>query len=392
MNTLTILSGADIGGSCYLLELYGTRILFDCGVRVGSAYTAHPDIPSPETIDAIFVSHAHLDHMGAIAYMAAVCKNAKIYMTELTKEFVRYQLAATIAEYIGADTTDLQFHNRILCELIMNRIETIPYKKGIEFQTQGGKNCGFILYPAGHMPGAAMVYVHIEGKKILYTGDFAANYTSLTYPYRLPENIAKPDILILCGTHANNSEYEVFNQNALSRMEQRMYDAVSRSYRLIFPIDQLTKGLEVLATLEDMISKGTFPASQIYVEPNLRALSQYYERASETFRLPEYIRPLAQLSQSQRGWGDVYRNDKPVIVFEHTGYDTAQYANYTIVEPDFTLHADYLDLIDLICAVKPEQVFVVHAGTGKKTLHRETLNENLKHITYTENNTVYELL
>ena len=127
MNNLSVLSGADIGGSCYLLELYDTRILFDCGIRVGSAYTDHSDIPSPETIDAIFVSHAHLDHMGAIAYTAAVCKNAKIYMTEQTKEFVRYQLAATIAEYIGADTDDLRFHNRILCELIMNRIQRRMY-------------------------------------------------------------------------------------------------------------------------------------------------------------------------------------------------------------------------------------------------------------------------
>ena len=81
MNTLNVLGGADIGGSCYLAELEGVRILFDCGVRLNTPYSDHPVIPSPETIDLIFLSHAHLDHIGALAYTAAVCRNARIFAT-----------------------------------------------------------------------------------------------------------------------------------------------------------------------------------------------------------------------------------------------------------------------------------------------------------------------
>jgi len=381
---IKILSGADIGGSCYLLELYSTRILFDCGIRVGSAYTDHPDIPSPETIDAIFVSHAHLDHMGAIAYTAAVCKNAKIYMTEQTKEFVRYQLAATIAEYIGAETDDLRFHNRILCELIMNRIQTIQYREKVCFQTLNGQKCYFSLFHAGHVPGAAMVYMQIRDKTVLYTGDFAAYDTSLTYPYSLPSGI-KPEIMILCGTHANNPDYEVYSQNALSNVVNRMYDALSRNSKFVIPVSQLTKGLEILAMLEDMISIHEFPKSQIYLEPNLWELARYYERTSETFRLPDYIRPLSE-------WRNNNRPVNPIIVFEHTGCDMTQYPNHTRVNADFTLHADYQDLIDFIYEVNPSQVYIVHAAEGEGSLHKETLNPNLKRMIYTENQAVYEII
>lgn len=384
MNTLNIISGADIGGSCYLLELYDTRILFDCGIRTSSAYTEHPDIPSPETIDAIFVSHAHLDHMGAIAYIAAVCKNANIYMTEQTKEFVRYQLAATIAEYIGADTDNLRFHNRILCELVMNRIQTIRYRDKMSFQARNGQKCCFSLFHAGHVPGAAMVYLRIRDKTVLYTGDFAAFDTSLTYPYSLPEEV-KPEIMILCGTHANHPDYEVFNQNALSRMVKRMYTAVSYKFKFVIPISQLTKGLEILATLDNLISNEKFPESQIYIEPNLWALAGYYERSSETFRLPDYIKPLAE-------WNDTDHPKKPIIIFERTGYDVTQYPHYAQVPADFTLHADYPDLIDFICKMKPEQVFVVHAAGGDGALKRETLNPNLKRMIYTENHAIYEIV
>lgn len=384
MNKLSILSGADIGGSCYLLELYGVRILFDCGSRVGGAYTDHPDIPSSETVDAIFVSHAHLDHMGAIAYTAAVCKNAKIYMTEQTKEFVRYQLAATIAEYIGADTDDLRFHNRILCELIMNRIQTIQYREKVCFQTMSGQKCYFSLFHAGHVPGAAMVYMQVKDKTVLYTGDFAAYDTSLTYPYSLPVGI-KPEIMILCGTHANNPNYEVYNQNALSCVVNRMYNALSRNFKFVIPISQLTKGLEILAMLEEMISMNKFPKSRIYLEPNLWELARYYERTSETFRLPDYIRPLSE-------WRNNNRPVNPIIVFEHIGCDMTKYPNHTRINADFTLHADYRDLIDFICKTNPSQVYIVHAAEGDGALCNEALNPNLKRIIYTENQSVYEII
>ncbi len=384
MNNISILSGADIGGSCYLLELYGTRILFDCGVRPGSAYTDHTDIPSPETVDAIFVSHAHLDHMGAIAYTAAVCKNAGIYMTEQTKEFVRYQLAATIAEYIGADTDDLRFHNRILCELIMNRIQTVQYREKASFQSMNGQKCNFSLFHAGHVPGAAMVYMQIKDKTVLYTGDFAAYDTYLTYPYSLPHGI-KPDIMILCGTHAKNPEYEVYSQNALSRVANRMYSALSRNSRFVVPVSQLTKGLEILAMLEEMISSNEFPKSLLYLEPNFWELARYYERSSDTFRLPDYIKPLKE-------WKYDNRVTTPTIVFEHTGYNTKNYPNYTKINSDFTLHADYQDLVDLIFQMNPSQVYVVHAADGEEGLINERLNPNLKRMIYTENQAVYEII
>lgn len=384
MNQLSILSGADIGGSCYLLELYGTRILFDCGTRVKSAYTEHPDIPSPETVDAIFVSHAHLDHMGAVAYTAAVCKNARIYMTEQTKEFVRYQLAATIAEYIGADTDDLRFHNRILCELIMNRIQTIKYREKVCFQALNGQKCYFSMFHAGHVPGAAMIYMQIKDKTVLYTGDFAAYDTYLTCPYSLPDNI-NPEIMILCGTHANNPDYEVYSQNALSRVENRMYNALSRNSKFVIPVSQLTKGLEILAMLEDMIAKNKFRRSDIYLEPNLWELARYYERISETFRLPDYIRPLSK-------WKNINNPKSPIIVFENTECDMSKYPNHTKVNAEFTLHADYQDLLNFIRARDPRQVYVVHAPAGNEALCGEVFNSNLKRIVYTKNREIYDII
>lgn len=381
-NSLTVISGADIGGSCYLLDLYGVRILFDCGIRAGSEYTEHTDIPSPETIDAIFISHAHLDHMGAIAYTAAVCKNAKIYMTAYTKEFVQYQLAATIGEYIGAYTDDLKFHNRILCRLIMNRVETVDFLEKKHFIAANGETCKFSLFHAGHIPGAAMVFLKVRAKTVLYTGDFSACDTKLTFPYSIPDEV-KAETVIMCGTHSNDPDYEVYSNDALSEVTRRIYSALSRNARLVIPVSQLTKGLELLALLDEMISNETFPKSNIYLEEDLWELSRYYEQTSDTFRLPWYIKPLSEL--------DVVDSPKPIIVFEHTGCDMRRYPGFKRVNAEFTLHADYRDLVDFLWKKNPRRVFIVHAASGEGALLDELLSKDLECIVYTENKAVYDI-
>lgn len=398
MNTFTALSGARIGASCYLLEAGGCRILLDCGSKVGSSYTDYVDIPDPETIDAIFVSHAHLDHMGGLAYASAVCSNAKIYMTDVTKEFVQYQLTATVGEYIGANTDELRFHNRIHCKHIMNRVTVVDYYSAqgrinslsknasrarggniYTCETASGNKFQFVFFPSGHIPGGAMIYLNVGGKSILYTGDFASYYTYLTCPYSLPDNLTV-DVLILCGTHANKPGYELISDNPLSEIETRFYSAASRCDRIVIPVSQLTKGLEIIAMLSQKIESGVFPRHNIYLDSNLWELAKYYEYYSETFRLPSYIKRLEKSpSESEK-----------VIVFEKNKYDAGRYSGYKKISQEFTLHADYNDIVTLIEILCPKQTYVVHTTKGEDCLCKEDrIPPKARSIVYTEDTVAY---
>ena len=389
MNSFTVLSGERIGGSCYLLETDGVRIIFDCGIKPGDPYTEHPDIPSPETVDAVFVSHAHLDHMGAIAYTVAACKNARIFMTDYTKGFVKYQMAATIAEYIGADTDALDMHNRILCELVMQRIETVSYKNINKFTARNGTECRFSLFRAGHIPGAAMTLLKIGGRRILYTGDFALFDTSLTMRSNLPKEV-KADVMILCGTHSNDPDYEVSECDIMSSIEKKFNEALAKSHRLVIPVSQLTKGLELLSWITDVKSdqygRHVLKDCRIYIEPNLWDLARYYRDRSETFMLPQDSHRLAD-------WTPEAKSRGPVLIFERAGCDMTAYPGYKRVNADFTIHADYIDLKDIIEAVDPERLFVVHAAGKGCALEDEIFDSRLKreNITYTEKNISYNI-
>ena len=383
-NRFTVISGADISGSCYLLELNGCRILFDCGSRTGAPYNEHPDIPSPETVDAIFISHAHLDHIGALAYAAAACKNALIFMSEQTKGFTRYQLAATIGNYIGAKTDALRFHNSLMTELVMNRIETVPLYTAIEHKTSHGTRYGFYLVDAGHVPGAIMICLEIDGHKVMYTGDFSAFETAITSPMNFVGGF-EPDTMILCGTHARQKNYSIESNNPMYEIERKLREAYCKNKRIVIPVSQLTKGLELLRLLETLISNGDFPRSDIYIEPNLMGLASYFEHIDLTFKFPLFSKPLSH-------WKNNTNPQRPIIVFEKANCDMSLYPNHTRLNVEFTLHADYFDILNLISTANPSRLFIVHTGAGKSNpLLEEKLNPNLHEIIYTENNQSYPI-
>lgn len=268
MNTLNVLGGADIGGSCYLAELEGVRILFDCGVRLNTPYSDHPAIPSPETIDLIFLSHAHLDHIGALAYTAAVCRNARIFATPTTCDFIRYQLSETIAEYIGADTDELRFSNHLLCQLVLNRIETAEFheKTEIHLTSPDGSqeaNVKFSFFPARHIPGAAAVYLRIGQRSLLYSGDFYLRPTPLTDPCSLPEGL-HPDILLLCGTYANRIQTDK-SAPTIASIKENFSCLFRQNRNILVRCSQLTKGLEMLAMIDDLVREGNLPRIPVFV-------------------------------------------------------------------------------------------------------------------------------
>ncbi|MBR5311981.1 MAG: MBL fold metallo-hydrolase [Clostridia bacterium] len=387
MNTLTVLGGADIGGSCYLVELEGVRILFDCGVRLNTPYTEHPDIPSPETIDLIFLSHAHIDHIGAIAYTAAACRNARIFATPATCDFLRYQLSETIAEYIGADTDELRFSSRLLCQLVLNRIETAEFHERTEIHLrcpERGQEASvkFSFFPAGHIPGAAATYLRIGQHSLLYSGDFYLRPTPLTAPCSLPEGL-RPDILLLCGTYANRLQ-TAESAPTIASIKKNFACMFRQNCRLLVRCGQLTKGLEMLALTDDLIREGHLPRIPVFIDEGLWQLALHYERTSG-FRLPSYMNPLSARKE--------YTGREIVFLLQSTAAKNTEFASYAAVNTNFSLHADGAELISFVRNLRPRKVFVVHAAprNAQSSPLADALLDDKICVTHTENERMYSL-
>ena len=91
---LTFLGAAhEVTGSCYLLEACGKRLLVDCGMEQGKDIFVNAELGiKPETVDMVFLTHAHIDHSGKLPLLAACGFDGPIYATEGTAELCRIML------------------------------------------------------------------------------------------------------------------------------------------------------------------------------------------------------------------------------------------------------------------------------------------------------------
>ena len=165
------LGGAgEVGGSCMLLSVAGRYILFDCGIRVNRAGSeALPDLEllkeSAPMLDAIIVSHAHADHIGALPLAHAMFPNAPIYATSPTQKLSAVMLnnAVNVMESAPEGT----YFTQEAVETTIARMRTLPMGEWTDLWD--GWRVLFIR--SGHILGAVSICLQTPEGTFLYSGD-----------------------------------------------------------------------------------------------------------------------------------------------------------------------------------------------------------------------------
>ncbi|HDI86455.1 MAG TPA: MBL fold metallo-hydrolase [Candidatus Korarchaeota archaeon] len=191
---VSVLSGYnEVGRSAILVEAGDTRILLDYGMKlIPKSQPLFP--PEVEGVDAVLLSHAHLDHSGAIpALFRSRGKWPKVYALDITRDYSDVLLADAI-KVAKARGHTLPYGMREVRQSLANfrQVEFgVPFKVG---------DVEITAYNAGHIPGSAMFYLRYDGKSILYTGDLNMRETRLMPA--ADTSIPKVDLLIMESTYA----------------------------------------------------------------------------------------------------------------------------------------------------------------------------------------------
>jgi putative mRNA 3-end processing factor len=185
----------EVGRSCIEIDAGKTRILLDCGLKlVEKEEPEYPlEVNDIEGIDSVFVSHAHLDHTGALPMFVHHGLKCGIVCTKVTKLLTKILLKdahkVEMAEFghPGYSKDDIQ--------LVMARTENVEYRKKRYLK----KDVSYEFFNAGHIPGSASILFNIDGKKVLYTGDFKTVDTQLIN--KADTSYGKVDVLIIESTY-----------------------------------------------------------------------------------------------------------------------------------------------------------------------------------------------
>ena len=193
-------SGRHVGRSCLLLQTPESRVLLDCGVDVaGVGQEAYPYLDAPEfdisQLDAVVLSHSHLDHCGLIPYLFKFGYKGPVYCTSPTRD-VAALLLLDFIKIMKSEGKDPIFTSEHVKQLVMH---TIPL--GYEEVTDITPDIRITLYNAGHILGSAMVHLHVGNglHNMLYTGDLKFGRTQLLDP--AATSFPRLETLMIEGTY-----------------------------------------------------------------------------------------------------------------------------------------------------------------------------------------------
>jgi metallo-beta-lactamase family protein len=284
MSSITFFGGAgSVTGSKHLVTIAGKNILLDCGAFQGlsDVHSRNRTFPfSPEGLDAVVLSHAHLDHCGMLPLLVKRGYEGKIYATPATKAVTSYILqdSAHIEEQdafykekhrIGSPDEREPLFDQGDVLATMDRFEVIPYFRIHQSWTEILPGIFLKFYDAGHILGSAITVLRYEEagevRHIAYTGDLGPKGISLLHDPEIPtESI---HTLLMESTYGKRTHLPFV------QAEKRLIEAIQKVYDrggiMVVPAFSLGRTQMLIYAMHKLVDDGRIPRFPVYVDSPL---------------------------------------------------------------------------------------------------------------------------
>lgn len=238
-------AGSEVGRSCVICRFRGKTLMFDCGIHPGFSGIAslpYLDEVDLSEVDALFVTHFHLDHCAAVPFLVGRTDfRGRILMTHPTKAIYHMLMQDFVRLVKAGDGQDVLFTEADL-EASMKRIEVVDFHQ--EVDVEGVK---VTPYRAGHVLGACMFNVDIGGLRVLYTGDYsriADRHLPAADIPAIPPHVVIVESTYGVSPHSPREEREI-------RFTDKVQSIVRRGGKVLLPVVALGRAQELLLILED---------------------------------------------------------------------------------------------------------------------------------------------
>jgi metallo-beta-lactamase family protein len=285
---IRFLGGAStVTGSKYLVSNGSNTILIDCGMFQGLKSLRlknWDEFPiDPAKIDAILLTHAHLDHSGYIPRLITSGFRGKIFTTAATKDLC--QILLPDAGYLAEEEAEyLNRHNRTkhkpaLPLFTLEQAEkSIEYFQTVKFNTKFSfnKDVSFEFRYAGHILGAASIILTMDNVTTGFSGDVGRQKDPIFYP---PRQLPPVDYLVVESTYGNRKHSEV---DPIDELEKCIVETASRGGTVVIPSFAVGRVQSLLYYLWKLRTENRIPKIPMYLNSpmatNVNAVwSQYHD-------------------------------------------------------------------------------------------------------------------
>ncbi len=288
-------AAGEVTGSCHLLQVGGSRILLDCGLIQGSpkdeARNSEPFPFDPKQIDAVVLSHSHIDHSGRVPLLVKSGYTGPIYTHFASRDLCRIMLKD--AGYLNEKNAEWENKKRqrkgmknILplytmedAQIAQRQIKGLSYGEWSKIQP----GVEVRLHDAGHILGASIVELKLteqgEQRRLVFSGDLGKWEAPIL---RDPTLLTEADIVILESTYGDrlHRSYE----NTLSEMEEVIDTAYNSGGNILIPAFAVGRSQELLYLFAKYYQQWRLDRWQIFLDsPMAIQATEVYMRHAELY-------------------------------------------------------------------------------------------------------------
>jgi len=257
--------GRQVGRSAILLQTPNSKVLLDCGVDVASqGQDKFPFLNVPEfdlnQLDAVIISHAHLDHVGLLPYLYKMGYKGPVYMTSPSRD-----IAALLSlDFIGVaykQAAQPLFSSTDIKEMVKHSI-CLNYNEVTDITP----DVRLTFYNSGHVLGGAMVHLNIGNglHNLLYTGDYKYARSRLLDP--AVAVFPRVETVITESTYGSRNDVFASKKDSEDNFLEVIKKTIKRNGKVLIPELGLGRAQETMLILEDAMRTGKIEKVPIYID------------------------------------------------------------------------------------------------------------------------------
>ena len=279
---VTALGGfRQVGRSCSLLHTPDSKIMIDCGVDVSSESTTPylhlPEVLPFENLDAVVITHAHLDHSGLVPLLYKYGYDGPVYCTSPTRDLSTL-LQMDYLKVAAADAKKIPYSAENIRDLIKHCI-AMEYGDTTDITP----DVRLTFHNAGHILGSSIAHFHIgEGLyNIAFSGDIKYERTWLFNP--AVNRFPRLESIFIESTYGGREDFQPSRQDATDRLSDIVQRTIKKKGKLLIPVFAVGRSQEVMIVLENLVRTKKIPKIDVYLD------GMIWEATAIHTAYPEYL-------------------------------------------------------------------------------------------------------
>ncbi len=264
---MTVLGGAqEVGRSAFLVKTRESSVLLDCGINPGSQkpFESFPRFDCPEfqidQLDAVIITHAHLDHCGLAPFLYKYGYDGPLYCSAPTSNLMT-MLQLDYLDVASKQGTTPFYDQKDVRECVLH---TIPLRFGVV--TDIAPDIRLTLHNSGHILGASMAHLHIgEGlHNIVYTSDYKFARTMLLEA--ATTEFPRIETVITESTYGGQDDFMPSRVEAEESLTHVINETLERKGKVLIPVPAVGRAQEIMLIIDGYMKRGLMKEAPVFIE------------------------------------------------------------------------------------------------------------------------------